>query len=314
MEENNVLILALKSPEYKGEIYMLDSLSNPNPQLLAKRNNWPWTLCEHNGRLYDGGDYAKIYDTLENKSIANIQGRINTSCSHKGELYAGIAGKGNYENINSIFNVTNNKIVAERENWPTALCSHKGKLYDGGRYKEIFDTLDNKIIAKRKNWTDILKSNGNNLFDCYNLSNSIFDTLNDKLAFNIGQPYNQLEESMNFRGIKCFERTLFFGNSIEDLCVCNGKLFCIAQEHNLRKSSIVSLEDNKVLAEVKWPHIFKFLIKHNKKLIAGDGPNYCTIFDVENNKEIVIKGNSNNNQSGYEIMAMISIPKDIINH
>ena len=114
-----------------GEIFVLDNLLNSIPVRIASRNNWVQALCSHNGQLYDGGRYNKIFETLTNKEIASRDDWVRALCSHNGQLYDG----GSY---NKIFETLTNKEIASRDDWVRALCSHPRKYFvEKGLLKEV---------------------------------------------------------------------------------------------------------------------------------------------------------------------------------
>lgn len=43
---------------------------------------WVRALCSHNGILYDGGNYNKVYETLTGKEVASRDGWVLALCSH----------------------------------------------------------------------------------------------------------------------------------------------------------------------------------------------------------------------------------------
>src|SRR3989337_1977870 len=122
------------------EIFVIDRDSSIKE--VASRENSVRALCSHNGTLYDGGGYNKIFNTLSNEEVASRTSLVLTLCSHNGILYDG----GFY---NKIFNTLSSKEVASRTDWVYALCSHNGILYDGGSYNGVFNTLSSKAVASR---------------------------------------------------------------------------------------------------------------------------------------------------------------------
>jgi hypothetical protein len=140
-----------------SKIFVLDNNSKPVPIIVASRDDVIRALCSHNGKLYDGGDYSGIFETLTNKKIASRYRWVRALCSHNGKLY----DAGYYEKI---FETLTNKKIASRNNWILALCSHNGKLYDGGYYGGIFETLTNKKIASINNYVWALCSHPRKYF------------------------------------------------------------------------------------------------------------------------------------------------------
>ena len=84
-----------------------------------------------------------MYETLENKAVAERDDSVLALCSHNGKLYDG----GFY---NKVYETLENKAVAERGDSVYALCSHNGKLYDGGYYKKVYETLTNKALVNKR--------------------------------------------------------------------------------------------------------------------------------------------------------------------
>src|SRR3989344_6444746 len=60
----NVLVFSSK-----GRIFVLDDIPDAVPIEVASRNNWVRTLCSHDGKLYDGGDYKKVFETLTEREV-----------------------------------------------------------------------------------------------------------------------------------------------------------------------------------------------------------------------------------------------------
>jgi len=90
----NTLILSVNHP---GKVYRVADFQNPHLKQIAERKGGIWALCEHEGKLYDGGDYGGVYDTISGECVAKREGRVTVLCSHEGKLYAGLAGKRNFE-------------------------------------------------------------------------------------------------------------------------------------------------------------------------------------------------------------------------
>ncbi len=137
--------------------------------LVAERSNWVYALVSHDGRLFDGGWYKLLFDSLENKRVAKRSNSVCALVSHDGGLFDG----GGYK---AVFDTLNNRKVAERSNWVLALVSHGGRLFDGGGYKAVFDTLSGVKVAERSDWVYALVSHDGRLFDG-GLYKAIFDTL-----------------------------------------------------------------------------------------------------------------------------------------
>ena len=150
------------------EIFAIDG---KDIRKVAERSGWVRALCLHDGRLYDGGDYKAVYETLGNKRVAERKDCVHALCSHNGKLYDG----GEYR---AVYETLSDKEVDERSDWVRALCLHDGRLYDGGDYKAVYETLSNKKVAERDGWVRALCSDGsNNLYDAG--SYGIYDTLNN---------------------------------------------------------------------------------------------------------------------------------------
>src|SRR3989339_1558 len=127
----------------ENEIFVIDYNDLIYP--IASRTNWVRTLCSHNGQLYDGGDYKKIFETVSGKEITSRREVVRTLCSHNGQLYDG----GDYEQI---YETLTRKVTSFRYNFINSLCSHNGQLYDngfdGGESYKIIETFSGKRIAK----------------------------------------------------------------------------------------------------------------------------------------------------------------------
>src|SRR3990167_2112842 len=102
------------------EIFVIDRDSSIKE--VASRENSVRALCSHNGILYDGGFYNKIFNTLSNEEVASRENSVRALCSHNGTLYDG----GSY---NGIFNTLSSKAVASRTSLVLALCSHPRKYF-----------------------------------------------------------------------------------------------------------------------------------------------------------------------------------------
>ncbi len=141
-EEANMsggLVYATVENECAAKIYLY--VEDGEDIQLAKRSDWVYALCSHNGKLYDGGSYDKVYETLENKVVAKRSGWVEALCSHNGKLYDG--------GYNKVYETLENKVVAKRSGWVKALCSHNGKLYDGGSYDKVYETLSSKLLVEK---------------------------------------------------------------------------------------------------------------------------------------------------------------------
>ena len=73
----NVLVFSSEN-----KIFVLDNGQNSAPIKIASRNNWVRVLCSHDGKLYDGGDYKKVFETISNKEIASRDDWVMALCSH----------------------------------------------------------------------------------------------------------------------------------------------------------------------------------------------------------------------------------------
>ena len=61
-------------------IFVIDRDKKVYP--ITSRTDWVWALCSHNGTLYDGGSYNKVFDTLSNREVASRTGWVLALCSH----------------------------------------------------------------------------------------------------------------------------------------------------------------------------------------------------------------------------------------
>src|SRR3989339_243777 len=123
----------------ENEIFVIDYNDLIYP--IASRTNWVRTLCSHNGQLYDGGDYKKIFETVSGKEIFSSSDAIDQLCSHEDKLYY-------IANSLEIVEMNSQKSIGPRDSWINALCSHNGKLYEGGNNNQIIETISGKRIAK----------------------------------------------------------------------------------------------------------------------------------------------------------------------
>ena len=118
----NVLVFA-----EKNKLFVIDK--DDSVKKVASRDNWILALCSNNGKLYDAGDYKKVFETLAGKEVASRNNRIWALCSHKKKLY----DAGCY---NKVFETLAGKEVASRNNSILALCSHPRKAFvDAGILK-----------------------------------------------------------------------------------------------------------------------------------------------------------------------------------
>jgi len=67
----NVLVFSEKE-----NIFVLDR--DFSVKKVASRDDLVNTLCSHNGILYDGGGYAKIFETLSGKEVASRNNWVNS--------------------------------------------------------------------------------------------------------------------------------------------------------------------------------------------------------------------------------------------
>ncbi|MGH7473260.1 MAG: hypothetical protein ACREJW_04910, partial [Candidatus Methylomirabilales bacterium] len=54
---------------------------------VTRRSSLILTLCFHEGRVYDGGRYGQIYDTVADVKVADREDWVLSLCSHRGVLY-----------------------------------------------------------------------------------------------------------------------------------------------------------------------------------------------------------------------------------
>lgn len=98
------------------------------------REGWVYALEEHEGKLYDAGDYPAIYTTLDTEEVTRREKKVRALCSHKGELY----DAGDY---GVVYNTLTGERIAERfQQKIYTLCSFKNRLIDGGTYGMVMDT------------------------------------------------------------------------------------------------------------------------------------------------------------------------------
>jgi hypothetical protein len=83
-------------------------------------------LCSHNGQLYDGGDYCKVFETLTNREVASRDGTVTALCSHNGQLYDGGCYCQGFETLTG-------RKVASTDDWVRVLCSHPRKYFVDAR-------------------------------------------------------------------------------------------------------------------------------------------------------------------------------------
>ena len=126
---------------------------------IAERESSVNALCSHDGKLYDAGDYNKIFETLTGRKVAEREDRVYVLYSHNGQLY----DSGFYYGI---FETLTGRKVAERESFSISpLCSHDGKLYDEGEGFCIFETLTGRKVAERDSEICALCSHDGKLYD-----------------------------------------------------------------------------------------------------------------------------------------------------
>src|SRR3989344_4546776 len=70
-------------------IFVLDNIPGAVPIEVASRDSWIQALCSHDGKLYDGGNYRKVLETLTGREIASRNDYLSALCSHDGKLYDG---------------------------------------------------------------------------------------------------------------------------------------------------------------------------------------------------------------------------------
>lgn len=98
------------------------------------RGGWVYALEEHEGKLYDAGDYPVIYTTLDTEEVTRREKKVRALCSHNGDLY----DAGDY---GVVFNTLTGERIAERfQQKIYTLCSFKNRLIDGGTYGMVLDT------------------------------------------------------------------------------------------------------------------------------------------------------------------------------
>ena len=73
----NVLVIG-----ESNKIFVLDNMPNAVPIEIASRSYSIQALCSHNGKLYDGGYYKKIFETLTGREIASRRDYVHALCSH----------------------------------------------------------------------------------------------------------------------------------------------------------------------------------------------------------------------------------------
>src|SRR3989339_900944 len=104
----------------ENEIFVIDYNDLIYP--IASRTNWVRTLCSHNGQLYDGGDYKKIFETVSGKEITSRREVVRTLCSHNGKLYDG-------GNNKQIIETISGKRIAKGDKRILSLCSHPREYF-----------------------------------------------------------------------------------------------------------------------------------------------------------------------------------------
>jgi len=201
------------------KIFVLDK--DKSVTQIAERNSSVYTLCSHQGILYDGGEENKLFETLSGKEIEVKTGyRVSALCSHNGKLYS--AGG---ETIVEIFS---GEVVAQREDEILCLCSHKGELYDGGVDKSIFQTLSNLVLSTRSNWIRGLCSYKGVLYDSGD-DKKIFETSSNKLInertksiTSLCSHEGDLYDGGCYEGIfKTFEKNLFYSHQAHIYSMCS---------------------------------------------------------------------------------------------
>ena len=175
-----------------SNIYVLD---DKTAHRISCRSKDVYSLCSHNGVLYDGGDYNSIFETLQNKKIALRNSFISSLCSHDGVLYDGGLQYGVFETFsnknifsngsaslcshedilygstncikNEIYDVLNGEKIISKNEPIGSLCSHKGAMYYSGSFsRTIYELSSNEKVASRHGIIRNLYSFEDNLYDC----------------------------------------------------------------------------------------------------------------------------------------------------
>ena len=128
-DEDHVIVYA-----YLDQIRIIDL--DGKDYGIARRQNFVTSLCPHEGELYDGGNYMRIYMTMNDKLIGKRTYPITAMCSHQGSLYDN--GK-----AFSVIDTFSKEEIAQRSTSVEDLCSHKEILIDISM-RSLFDTLADK--------------------------------------------------------------------------------------------------------------------------------------------------------------------------
>jgi len=186
-----------------NNIYCLDK--NFKKWLVAKRSSRVLDLAYCDSKLYDAGEYRKIFDTLTAEVIADRLHEVQTITSHQGELYDAGAYKTVHQTLEGsevvkrlhwihaitsfheqlydasstqLIRTATSTVIVERRGTIRALCAHQEQLYDAGQYGWILDSFSQKAVANREENVYALASHNGKLYDGGRYQ-SIFDTLED---------------------------------------------------------------------------------------------------------------------------------------
>ena len=160
---------------YDGDKYCCDIylfVDGEKDKLIIQRKGYVHALCEHNEKLYDGGDDVivdnnTIRETLTEKEVASANKKIILDmCSHQGNLYY-LTKKG----INNVF--TGAKIERSKEG-SLSLCSHKGELYEAGTEGIVYRVSTTSEIKGKGSSINALCSHDGKLY-CGDADNRVFE-------------------------------------------------------------------------------------------------------------------------------------------
>jgi len=152
-------------------IYVLD---NKTTHRISSRSDDVYSLCSHDGILYDGGNYNSIFETLSNKKIASRESNISSLCSHNGALYDGGLNYG-------VFETFLNKKINSRGS--PSLCSHNNILYGSvnylGKYSIFNIFTDGNLVSKNGPIGSLCSHEGVMYYSC-SFDRTIYEVLTDK--------------------------------------------------------------------------------------------------------------------------------------
>lgn len=174
-----------------GQIFFVEHSNGKffDPVLIANRHAPVNSIVYHEGKIYDAGDYANIYSTLENKAEIERVRKTACFCSYDRKLFDGGDG--------GIFETLTDRVVAVREGSVLAICNHDGVLYDAGDDGTIKRTEANDNIAIRPSYVWCLFPFDGALYDSG--SYGVYDTFSNAEIIE-NKKLEEIRQMISFNG------------------------------------------------------------------------------------------------------------------